>query len=208
MFIKENDTVLFQGDSITDCDRDKNILRKRDADSLGCGYVRHVAGEWSMRYPNMSVKFYNRGISGDTTVDLLKRWDKDAADTKPTVISIYIGINDVCKNISTELFFENYRSILLKAASVTDRLLIFEPFFIPLLSLFDRGERFWRNLAEKQNICKDFAAKYSAKYISLGNIMNEAFEIRQDDWWTSDGVHPSDAGHALISKYVLEVFEE
>jgi len=133
MQIKENDIVLFQGDSITDCHRDKS-----DPDSLGLGYPYFVASQFNYRYPHLGVKFYNRGISGNRAGDLVSRWQEDCIDLHPTVVSVYIGINDTWRNydqnmITTPQEYEaNYRFLLDEIKAKLDaRLIIIEPFVLP-----------------------------------------------------------------------------
>lgn len=55
--IKNNMTVLFQGDSITDTGRNK-----AQPDDLGAGYPMMAAGWFAALHPEMEVKFINRGI--------------------------------------------------------------------------------------------------------------------------------------------------
>jgi len=74
--------VLFDGDSVTDCGRDR-----QDRHSLS-GYNDKIA----RNAQNAGVEFFNRGISGDRSKDLLARIESDLRDTKPDVVSILIGI--------------------------------------------------------------------------------------------------------------------
>ena len=84
----EKMTVLFQGDSVTDCGRDRE-----NAEDLGFGYAVMAASEFSARNPRRNVKFINRGISGNRVRDLRSRWQEDCIDLKPDLVSIMIGIN-------------------------------------------------------------------------------------------------------------------
>lgn len=81
--------VLFQGDSITDAGRDRT-----DPHYLGEGYPKYAAEALRAKFPNETFEFINLGISGDRTVDLLNRWQKDCIDVQPDVVSILIGVND------------------------------------------------------------------------------------------------------------------
>lgn len=71
-FFKDGDTVLFQGDSITDTHRDKetNI-------GLGEGYPPKVKAIYDSLFPGNTVNFVNRAVSGDRTINLVERYDKD-----------------------------------------------------------------------------------------------------------------------------------
>ena len=82
-------TILFQGDSITDADRNYHDDSKR-----GLGYPQLVTA--SLGYDNPGeYSFINRGISGNRIVDVYARIKKDIINLKPDIMSILIGVNDV-----------------------------------------------------------------------------------------------------------------
>jgi lysophospholipase L1-like esterase len=86
--------VLFQGDSITDCGRDRSIQAANDARALGTGYPLLLAGALRERNLDRDLQVFNRGVSGNTVDDLHARWAADAINIKPGVLSILIGVND------------------------------------------------------------------------------------------------------------------
>ncbi|MDX9691201.1 MAG: GNAT family N-acetyltransferase, partial [Acholeplasmataceae bacterium] len=77
-------TLLFQGDSITDCNR-----KREQPYDLGHGYVSVLANQIH------HALLINKGISGNRTVDLLDRWSYDTIALKPDFLSILVGINEV-----------------------------------------------------------------------------------------------------------------
>ena len=87
-------TIVFQGDSITDCGRN----READINTpghLGLGYVNSIAGRLLLDDPAAMYRCVNKGISGNRVVDLYARWKIDALNFNPDLISILIGVNDV-----------------------------------------------------------------------------------------------------------------
>lgn len=131
--IKPNSTVLFQGDSITDWGRDR-----KDPDSLGNGYPLVIASMFPALFPELNVKFINRGIGGDRTEHLVARWQEDCIDLKPDFVSIMIGINDVwhafnkrIETVSLEQFTLNYSTILQMIRENLDaQVLLMEPYVL------------------------------------------------------------------------------
>src|SRR6478609_140419 len=95
MIFEKSQHILFAGDSITDAGR------RDEAPPFGDGYVRKVVDLLVARYPELSLRFSNRGISGDTTRDLLARWDKDVVTAHPDWLSVFIGINDVWRHFGS-----------------------------------------------------------------------------------------------------------
>jgi len=204
IIIKPNSTVLFQGDSITDCGRNRSV-----PDSLGCGYAFIVAGMFSALYPEHNVKFLNRGISGNRTEHLVQRWQEDCIDLRPDFISIMIGINDVwhafnkkIEPVSLEQFTINYRTILQMIRDHLDaQILLMEPYVLHTREEFE----LWRpDLDPKREAVKELAEEFGAIFVPIDSIMQEAAQKLEPGFWCPDGVHPAPAGHGLIAKAWLE----
>ena len=81
--LKANDRIVFLGDSITQAGAGPN------------GYVTLVRDELQKNDKGLKVEVIGAGISGNKVPDLEKRLDRDVLSKKPTVVVIYIGINDV-----------------------------------------------------------------------------------------------------------------
>ena len=86
-------TILFQGDSITDMKWGRNQNDRNHY--LGHSYVYLIASRLGVDMAEAGFEFFNRGMSGHTVGNLKARWQKDAIDMKPDVLSILIGVNDV-----------------------------------------------------------------------------------------------------------------
>lgn len=196
---QNGDVVLFQGDSITDAGRDR-----RDPQNLGYGYAMMAASWFQALYPEQKVRFLNRGIAGDRTRDLVKRWQKDCLDLRPTWLSLLVGINDTWRRYdrneatSTDAYEEAYRSLLERAtAAGNTRLILCEPFVLPTPA--DRAR--WReDLNPKIVVARKLAQEYSALYIPFDEIFARAATRREPAFWAADGVHPTSAGHALMAQ--------
>lgn len=205
--IKSNSIVLFQGDSITDVNRDRN-----DPTNLGFGYPMMAAASYQSMYPEDCVQFLNRGISGDRTIDLRKRWQQDCIDIHPDVITILVGLNDTWRRFdsndptSVEDFEENYRELLNEIRYNTDaRVILMEPFLLPVPEF----RRQWReDLDPKIHVVRNLAVEFEVALIPLDGIFAQAATRRDADFWSADGVHPTAAGHALIARTWLETVDE
>ena len=86
---KANDLILFTGDSVTDCDRNRN-----DPVSLGFGYAGSIARQLGMNFKDLDLRIQNTGISGNRTCDLIDRWNTDCIDLQPDWVSILVGVNN------------------------------------------------------------------------------------------------------------------
>jgi len=203
MLIKDNSTVLFQGDSITDCGRSKE--NKAD---LGGGYAMMAAAWFNALHPDINVNFINRGISGNRVKDLVARWKEDCIDLKPDIVSILIGINDCWRRYdrndptTAEQYEEGYRNILTQVKENTNaKIIILEPFVLPVPE--DRKQ--WReDLDPKIAVVRSLAREFGALYIPLDGIFASYSTRKNPEYWAADGVHPTKAGHAVIAKEWLK----
>lgn len=198
MVFKENDIILFQGDSITDWGRNHE-----DASSLGIGYAMMVAARLGLQYPEKKLTFINRGIGGNRIIDLQGRWDKDCLSLKPTWVSIYIGINDTWRRMdsgqeTTAAEFEAaYRDLIERTKRTLDaKLILVEPFVLPV----PEDRKSWRqDLDPKIHVVRELAREYGALLVPLDGLFAAASVKAEPAFWAPDGVHPSPAGHALIT---------
>src|SRR5260370_3101911 len=197
--VEDRASVVFQGDSITDTGR-----YSEDPNDLGVGYAMITASWFQALYPEKAVRFINRGISGDRAIDLRNRWQKDCLDLQPTWISILIGINDTWRRYdctdptSAQEVEESYRAILVSVkTNLQAKLLFCEPFVLPV----PEDRKTWReDLDPKIDVVSKLAREYQAHLVLLDGIFAQAAALREPAFWASDGIHPSNAGHALIAQ--------
>lgn len=197
--IKPNQTVLFQGDSITDCARDHG-----DINSLGVGYAMMAASLFQSIYPEYGIKFINKGISGNRAVDLRSRWTADCIDLKPDWVSILIGINDTWRRYdsneatSVEAYKEHYQHILERTKNdLSANIVILEPFVLP----YPADRIAWReDLDPKIQVARELAREFNALYVPYDGLFASASTKAPSEFWAADGVHPSSAGHAMMAR--------
>lgn len=203
MTVSDGATILFIGDSITDCGRFADAER-----GLGSGYPLVVSEYLKAFFPHCGFKVLNRGISGNRVRDLEARWQPDCLDLKPDVISILIGINDVWRRYdsadptSVEDFEAGYRRILKSAHENTDtQIVIMEPFVLP----FPADRQTWReDLDLKIAAVRRLAREFADAFVPLDGLFAAACVKRPCEFWAADGVHPTASGHALIAGAFLD----
>lgn len=208
--LKENSTILFQGDSITDAGRtysdDPNWVRTPTG--LGVGYPYKVKQFLDTFFADKNITVLNRGISGNRAIDLKNRWDEDCIALKPDYVSILIGVNDMWRRYdsndatTTEQYETNFRAILQKAKDALNcDFIILEPFLIPA----DEGKIGWyEDLTGKIQSARKLAREFDATFIPLDGIFAVKSTEREPSYWSEDGVHPTDAGHSFIARLWLD----
>ena len=198
--------VLFQGDSITDAGRSRE-----DDNQLGSGYANLIAAWLSAGYPGRNMTFFNRGISGNRIYDMEERWTEDCIDLQPDWISILIGINDTWRRYDSNQespiteFEACYRRLLDSVGEETGAgLILLEPFVLPTTP--ERAT--WRaDLDPRIDVVRRIARDYHAILLPLDGLFAAAATQREPAFWASDGVHPTQAGHALIAQAWIRAIE-
>ncbi len=206
--LADNATVLFQGDSITDAKRQRDEVCSAQANcppALGVGYAGMIAGQLLLEQPQRGLRCFNRGISGNRVTDLYARWRRDALLLKPDVISILIGINDIWHGFSRndgvnpQRFADIYRILLedTKAALPDCRLVLGQAFALPIGAV----SADWLEPVQHYGaIMADLAAAFDAILVPYPTAFAAALDSAPAAYWTSDGVHPTAAGHALMAR--------
>ena len=203
---RKGSRLLFQGDSITDMKWGRN---RRDRNHyLGHSYVYLIAARLGVEMADARLDIYNRGNSGNTVADLRRRWQKDAVDMKPDVLSILIGTNDVGRGVQADAFEADYRHILDASRNANPKLrfVLMDPFVLRSGKL--SGEKAWtsrRSATDKLGaVVARLAKDYDAVRIKTQIIFDAAAEAVSPEHWIWDGVHPLPQGHELIARNWLQ----
>ena len=195
--IKPGDTILFQGDSITDAFRRPEEMNV--SFQLGAGYAFLAASTILVQHPADNLTFLNRGVSGNSVSALRARWQNDCIDLRPDVLSILAGVNDTIQGLSLEETASSYRSLLEWTLSELPgvRLLLLEPFLLPCGEITPAQRE---DLRPRQDCVRALAEEFGASFIPLQQIFLEASSATPPDYFSYDGIHASPAGAALIAR--------
>lgn len=81
MKIENGEKLLFIGDSVTDDNRARPVGEGNNA-ALGNGFVRLIDAYLAAEYPERNIHVVNMGVSGNTSRDLVERWESDVTAPK------------------------------------------------------------------------------------------------------------------------------
>jgi lysophospholipase L1-like esterase len=195
---RKGSRILFQGDSITDGNRG------RSADPnhiLGHGYAFLIAAKFGAAFPALELDFLNRGISGNTVLDLEKRWKPDTIELKPDVLSILVGVNDYYRGVDLAEYERAYSKIIeeAKAANPEIKLVLCEPFVLPAGKVKPNWIAWRDGLKKRAEIVERLARTHKAAYVKFQTAFDEAAKKAPAEYWIWDGVHPTYSGHQIIA---------
>ena len=203
---EQNLCFLFQGDSITDGNRGIN---EDPNHILGHGYAFAIASRIGADFPEAGFSFYNRGISGNTVRDLKNRWQEDALNLKPQVLSLLVGINDVAAIVENKAFqqsvdrFEtDYRDIL-QAVEQQNPQIVFVlgiPFVFPVAGRKEKWASWRDTTLEHAETVRKIAKDHRAVVVDYQPMFEKASKQAAIEYWIWDGIHPTVFGHELMAR--------
>jgi lysophospholipase L1-like esterase len=171
------DRVVFMGDSITD--------------------------NWGRRYGKFfpGKPYFNRGIGGQTTPQMLIRFRSDVIALQPKVVVILAGTNDIAGNTgpsSLEAIEDNLKSMA-ELAKVNDIRVVLAS-VMPICDYIrpQTTRRPPEKIIALNSWIKDYAAKNKLVYLDYHTAMLDDKQMLKQEI-TNDGLHPNDAGYDLIA---------
>lgn len=157
--------------------------------------------------------FINRGVSGQTTPQMLIRFRQDVVDLKPKVVVILAGTNDIAGNTgpsTLDMILDNLKSMseIAKANRI-------EVILSSVLPAFDYPWRPGLNpnikIPQLNKMIKDYCDKNDVIYLDYFSAMvdeRNGLPLK----YSSDGVHPNEEGYKvmepLVEEAIKKVFKE
>ena len=197
--INHKDRIVFLGDSIT------------KAGAMAGGYVSLFAAEVVNQLPDKRIEVFKAGIAGNKVPDLQKRLQKHVLDKKPTLVFIYIGINDVWhslkdKGTSKEDFESGLRDIIRKIQDVGSKVILCTPSTIGEKT--DGTNELDTMLDEYSAISRTVASETGSQLVDLRTAFIEHLEQanpknQAKGILTRDGVHLNSAGNRFVAQQML-----
>nr|WP_321356339.1 SGNH/GDSL hydrolase family protein [uncultured Draconibacterium sp.] len=169
-----------------------------------------ITENWIKTYPDyFSGHFVNRGISGQTTPQMLLRFRADVVDLKPAAVVILAGTNDIAGNTgpsTLEMIMDNLKSMTEIAQSNGIEVLL-----CSVLPAFDYS---WRpgkepnvKIPELNKMIKAYAKKNKISYVDFFSAMADDKNGMQGEL-TNDGVHPTAAGYDVMQPIIEKAIKE
>jgi lysophospholipase L1-like esterase len=182
---KEEKRVVFMGDSITDF--------------------------WKLATYFPSKPYINRGISGQTTPQMLVRFRPDVIALKPQVVVILAGTNDVAGNtgpMTLEAIQDNLASMFELARASNIRVVIASVLPVSDYSKNREGKpiiQTTRRPPEKIKTLNEWIKKHAAQngltYLDYFSAMVDEKGFLKEEL-SNDGLHPNEKGYVVMQPLV------
>ena len=202
--LKEKDTIVFLGDSIT-----QEGVRPD-------GYVTLTSQAIAKAYPDLDIKVIGAGISGHRVPNCQKRLDHDVIGKNPTIVLIYIGINDVWwwngrwgngKGTTKEDFESGLYDMIEYINAAQARVILCTPTVIGEKT--DGTNEYDKMLEEYSDISRKVAKETGSQLLDLREAFMAYLKEHNPDnaakgILTRDTVHLSKTGNIVLTDLVLD----
>jgi isoamyl acetate esterase len=204
--LKQGERIVFLGDSITQA----GVGPK--------GYVTLIKNALAQKHSELGIEVIGAGISGNKVPDLQRRVDKDVIARRPTIVVIYIGINDVwhgerdpARGTPKDKYEAGLKEIIDKVKAAGARVVLCTPSVIgerpdgsnPLDAKLDEYADVSRQVAKEERVPLCDLRKTFVGYLKEHNA-----EKKERGVLTNDRVHLNDAGNKLVAETILKSLGE
>lgn len=196
--IKEGDRIVFLGDSIT------------QAGARPGGYVALFRQAVHEQFGKNKVTVIGAGISGHKVPDCQKRLDRDVLSKKPSIVLIYIGINDVWHSTSGNGtskadFKTGLEDIVSRCKKANAKVVLCTPSVIGEKT--DGSNRLDVMLMEYSEISRSVANSTGSQLLDLrkeflSHLRKTNKDNKPHSILTTDGVHLNPNGNKFVAKVV------
>lgn len=174
-------------------------------------YGNSITDSWARHFPAMfpGKPYVGRGISGQTTPQLLVRFHQDVVALKPAVVVILAGTNDIAGNTgpSTQAMIEDNLSAMTEIAKAHGIRVVLSS----VLPVYDYPWKPGLEPAPKiialNAWMKQFASEAGATYLDYHGAMVDA-RGGLPPALSDDGVHPNEAGYRVMAPLAEEAIAE
>jgi lysophospholipase L1-like esterase len=200
--LKKDDRIVFLGDSIT------------AGGVKPGGYVTVLSEAIKAAQPDLGIETFGAGVSGNKVPNLQARLEKDVLAKKPTIVFIYIGINDVWHwkmdkegkllggGTTKEIFEEGLKDIIAKVKAAGARAILCTPSVIGEKN--DGSNERDAMLEEYSAVSRKVASDTGSQLVDLRKAFIDHLKANNPDnlpkgILTGDGVHLNPKGNAFVA---------
>lgn len=163
---------------------------------------------WKSDRPFFNSTYINRGISGQTTAQMLVRFEQDVIALKPSLVVILGGINDIAQNqgpVTLEQTFDNISKMV--ALAKKNKIKVILSSVLPAYDFhWRRGLKPADKIKKLNAMIKNYCIKNKIAYVDYySGMVDERGGLKKA--LSDDGVHPNVAGYSVMEPLVKKVIK-
>jgi len=172
----------------------------------GGGYVDRLYARIKQRRSDTTL--INLSVAGATTADAVNKQLPRLNDTRPTLVTICIGVNDLLHGREAKQFAGDYEALIAKLKQ-PGRLLVAANLPDVAAAPAVQGmadESFRLRLRQFNQAIEAVAKRHGVPLVDLYRLSGETTGARPE-FFSTDGLHPSDLGYARWAEAMWAVVE-
>ena len=171
-----------------------------------------ITDKWPLEQYFPGKPYINRGISGQTTPQMLIRFRQDVIDLKPKIVVILAGTNDIAGNTGP-MRLEDIEANLASMAELAraHEVKVILASILPVnnytpqsLELF--GERSPEKILTLNRWLKDYCAANNLIYLDYFDAMVDDKGLLKREF-AEDGLHPNAAGYKIMAPFAEQAIK-
>lgn len=173
----------------------------------GGGYVDRLFARIEQKRPGSTL--LNLSTAGATTADVVDKQLPRLTDTRATLVTVCVGVNDLLRGREVGQFAEDYET-LVKRLRQSGRLIVIANLPDVASAPAMKGmtdESLHLRLGQFNKAIADIAGRHGVPLIDLYKVSNEMIRSRPE-FFSSDGLHPSDSGYTYWAEAMWVVIEQ
>jgi lysophospholipase L1-like esterase len=219
---KSNCCLLFQARNLVEQMQDWNQLgryhednQKLEAETVPSGRVvflgDSITDGWDLKRDFAGKPYVNRGISGQTTAQMLVRMYPDVIDLHPAALILLAGTNDIAGNTGPEtlkMIEENVQAITELAQLHHIKVILCA--VMPISDYTKSKQSVHRPPADILKLnewLKTYASEVHAVYADYFTAMADSQGMLKDGY-SDDGLHPNAKGYSLVAPVAAAAIEK
>lgn len=154
--------------------------------------------------------YVNRGISGQTTPQMLIRFRQDVLDLNPGLVVILAGTNDLAGNTgpsNLKMIMDNIKSMSQLAEANGAKVIICSVLPATIFPWRKEVGNPSEKIIELNNLLKDYAKENGYRYVDYySSLVNEEKGLK--DEYAYDAVHPNKEGYKVMAKIIEKAIKK
>ena len=179
------------------------------SDTVGVGATDPTTGSWPARVAKLlppGSAFVNVGVSGSIAAQARAAQLPGAIAQRPTVVSIWLAVNDMNATIEPASFANDLGAIVDALVTRTEAKIFVgnvpDVRSVPAYAEADKAALF-RLISAYNTVIAGVAAKHPGRVFAV-DLFTGSAELVSTITVSADGFHPSDAGYQLIADRFIE----
>ncbi|AFM43232.1 lysophospholipase L1-like esterase [Desulfosporosinus acidiphilus SJ4] len=168
-------------------------------DSFTLGYPLDTAHSWTQRLADdLKIRVVNKGKGGQTSKDLLARFDADVVSEKPGRVIIFVGTGDALQSVPLKDFQANVETMIEKAKANN---------IIPIVALPIWYPNYQKGIQEIRDWEIDYAKKQSITTLDFTTVLFDSSQKYLTGLASDNGKYPNAKGYEKMGDYAANLLK-